>query len=501
MGAARRAPAGRRRGGRRARQREHGAHRAAHAVRPRAQPDRRRAARVALRTEQKFQIARRVVGAEQQYITYNEFLPALGVQPAARIAATTRRVNPSISERVRHRRLPGAQHDPRRVRADVPTRDATRDAARSSRAEGDRASSDETGGSSTLVIPLGVAFFNPDLVQQIGLGPVLAVPRRERAVQERRADRQLAAQRPLPDPEARGRRPGAAASRRQPGCFSDVVDLGALDIAARPRPRHADLQRDAPRLRAAAADLVHRDHGRERPTASRSGQPRDRRPDAASTSPRCATTHGDPIASATSRRTMRGSASAHDPRGPAQGHLRRRWTSVDAFVGMVAEPHVRGPSSGRSSSRCGRRQFAGAPRRRRRRRGARGARAPWRGCRRRPCRTRRRSGSSTSRRRPTRRSSAAGLEPLPGAVGHRAVDDRDQAAERLVDAGAHRHERGVAVLVEAHHQLGALRRGVHGVDGGGVERRAVVGEQQLAQRLAHRLGLAHVGVGERRRRR
>ena len=30
--------------------------------------------------ELKFQIARRVVGAEQQYITYNEFLPALGVR-------------------------------------------------------------------------------------------------------------------------------------------------------------------------------------------------------------------------------------------------------------------------------------------------------------------------------------------------------------------------------------------------------------------------------------
>ena len=47
------------------------------------------AAGVACPRRTRFQIARRVVGAEIQYITYTQFLPALGVR-LARTGATTR---------------------------------------------------------------------------------------------------------------------------------------------------------------------------------------------------------------------------------------------------------------------------------------------------------------------------------------------------------------------------------------------------------------------------
>ena len=55
----------------------------------------------------------------------------------------------------------------------------------------------------------------------------------------------------------------------------------------------------------------------------------------------------------------------------------------------------------------------------------------------------------------------------------------------------------MAVLVEAHDELRALRGVVDGVHCGDVERRSVVGEEQLPQRLAHRLRLADVRRCER----
>jgi hypothetical protein len=87
---------------------------------------------------------------------------------------------------------------------------------------------------SELTIPLGVAFFNPDLVNTVGLGPVLAGFAGERQYKN---DEQM-------DESMRSvlfQVPGNAADPSTcfefnptpppPQCFTGVVDLGAIDVA------------------------------------------------------------------------------------------------------------------------------------------------------------------------------------------------------------------------------------------------------------------------------
>jgi hypothetical protein len=181
-----------------------------------------------LSPEERFQVARRVVGAEEQYITYNEFLPALGVR-LPRYKGYDPSVDPTLSNEfatVGYRvhsmvhgefepTVPASTYKPSRLRAFEQSGIAV----------------EREGGDVTLVIPLGLAFGNPDLLESVGLGPLLKGLGAERQYKnDEQIDesmRSILFQIPKPgnrDPRTCG------SPVVQPGCFSVVQDLGAIDI-------------------------------------------------------------------------------------------------------------------------------------------------------------------------------------------------------------------------------------------------------------------------------
>lgn len=178
--------------------------------------------------ETKFTIARRVVGALQQYITYTEFLPSLGVDLAA-YEGYDPTVDPSITNEFAtvgyraHSQIHGE------FEAEIDRDELTDPDIADLEAAGVEVTIDED--VVDVAIPLGVAFGNPGLLTQVGLGNMLAgLASESQYANDEQIDNQLRSvlfQVPGPDVE----NPldcldGAAIA----GCFSGVNDLGALDV-------------------------------------------------------------------------------------------------------------------------------------------------------------------------------------------------------------------------------------------------------------------------------
>jgi peroxidase len=196
-----------------------------------------------LSAEERFQIARRVVGAEIQYITYTQFLPALGVrlQPYHGYDPT---VNPGLSNEFavvgyRAHSMIHGEFDTTVSATTYTDAELAAFAARGIVIERD-------GDTVTLEIPLSAAFGTPDLLKDLGLGPVftsLSQRQYENDEQLDNAIRSVLFQIPkpgIPDPTVCG------APVVNPDCFSGVSDLGAIDIArARDHgiPTYNDLRR------------------------------------------------------------------------------------------------------------------------------------------------------------------------------------------------------------------------------------------------------------------
>jgi hypothetical protein len=179
-----------------------------------------------LTDEQKFQIARRVVIAEQQFITYNEFLPAAGVTLPAytgykpNVDATLGNEFATVGYRA-HSQIHGE--------IEVETQRDRYGPAQLEEFEamGIEVEDGEEPDEIALAIPLNVAFFNPDLLQSIGEGPVLqAMGLESQYKNDALIDNQLRAvlfQVPKPGETD-------CIEPVDPDCFTGVVDLGALDV-------------------------------------------------------------------------------------------------------------------------------------------------------------------------------------------------------------------------------------------------------------------------------
>ncbi|TMM07296.1 MAG: peroxidase [Actinobacteria bacterium] len=181
-----------------------------------------------LPAETKFQIARRVVGAEIQYITYKQFLPALGVRldPYRSYDPT---VNPGLSNEfavVGYR-----AHSMIHGEFDVTVKAGTFPQEVLNGFRGAGITVKAAGGNVKLTVPLDLAFGNPALLHTIGVGAILKSLASEREYKnDEQIDNSLRSVLfQVPKPGVAN--PAACGSPVvNPDCFRGVQDLGAIDI-------------------------------------------------------------------------------------------------------------------------------------------------------------------------------------------------------------------------------------------------------------------------------
>src|SRR5437762_108493 len=179
-----------------------------------------------LTAEEKFQIARRVVGAEVQRITYSEFLPAMGVR-----LAPYRGYDPSVNGGLSTEFATVGYRAHSMVHGEFePVAPSTRySAAELSAFEAMGIDVAIDGPTVKLEVPLNVSFGNPDLLEQVGIEAFVAGLSERQYKNDEQIDntlRSILFQVPGPgvDPATCGG-PVVVA-----GCFSVVSDLGAIDI-------------------------------------------------------------------------------------------------------------------------------------------------------------------------------------------------------------------------------------------------------------------------------
>jgi hypothetical protein len=307
-----------------------------------------------LSSEEKFQIARRVVIAEQQYITYNEFLPSMGVSIPAYTGYKSN-VNTTLSNEFAtvgyraHSQIHGefgvAFQPGHYTNAQLDRM----------RAMGIEVVLD--GADSELVIPLGVAFFNPDIVPLVGEAEILGALSESQYNNDEMIDNQLRStlfQIPVAGNQS------CLDGPTLPECFTGVSDLAAIDIERgrdHGMPSYNQMRQAyglAPKTSFAAITGESTDAFPRDPQLTPGNENNDPNSvDFMSTKDIA----GNPIALGEANGATSGvkrTTTAARLRATYGGNI----NAVDAFVGMSAEKHLAGSEFGELQHAIWARQFA-----------------------------------------------------------------------------------------------------------------------------------------------
>lgn len=182
-----------------------------------------------LSNEQKFQVARRVVIGEEQYITYNEFLPSLGVT-----LPPYQGYNPNINpDAFNEFATFGFSMDSMVHGALDVTADANRYSAQQMaqfKNEGIQVQKTGTAQPAQVVlrVPLNLAEYNPGLLTQIQLGPLLQSLDEPQNLNDEQIDNQMRSV--LYQVPVRGAANCLFDGPQLPKCFKNVLDDGAVTV-------------------------------------------------------------------------------------------------------------------------------------------------------------------------------------------------------------------------------------------------------------------------------
>jgi hypothetical protein len=178
-----------------------------------------------LSQEDKFQIARRIVIAEEQYITYQEWLPAMGV-PLPKYTGYKSGVNAAVTDEFATSSYRGHSqiHGEFEIEADAGQYSSAQ--LDQFRADGLEVDVDATG-AGTIAVPTAVSFFNPDVLEQLGAGPMLLSEEEQQYNNDETIDNQLRSELfQIPSSQD----PTCLNGDTVAQCYNTVSDLGAIDI-------------------------------------------------------------------------------------------------------------------------------------------------------------------------------------------------------------------------------------------------------------------------------